>query len=43
MRYNKTMEKLEWWVRFIDHCALWDQEFEDHFYHVVEFFGPHIL
>ena len=37
MRYGKIMKKLERWVRFIDNCALWDPEFCDHFYHVVEF------
>ena len=37
MRYDKIMEKLERWVRCIDDCALWYQEFRDHFFHVVEF------
>ena len=35
--YYRAMEKLEHWVRGIDDCTLWDQEFGDHFYLVVEF------
>ena len=37
MRYDKIMENLERWVRCINNCALWYQEFSDHFHHVVEF------
>ena len=36
MRYKKMMEELERWVKCINKCVMWDQEFRDHLFHVVE-------